>query len=532
MFIVYKNYNDSEMRKLNINKFCKNKRSGFTIVEVAVVIAVIGILTVVTVVGYNGWTKRVIETQIKSDLNGASSAMESYRTFNDKYSDSIPTTFKPSQDIVLSGGGLGGGIEFCIDASSQKDSSIHYYIDQDNSKNPQSGTCASRPKKWAQIVTGANHTCAITTLGKGYCWGSNTYGSLGNNSTTNSSVPVAIDDSGVLSGKTLKNIFAGNNYTCAIASDGIAYCWGKNNLGQLGDGTFVNKLVPTAISMSGALAGKRLLSMAASGGAEHTCAIASDQRAYCWGSNGSGQLGNNSTINSSTPVAVVYSGALKDKTIKSISTSGIIGHTCVIASDSQAYCWGNNNLGLLGDGTTNTSYVPVPVMRSGLLAGKIISDISTGDNNTCLISSDGFLYCWGANSSGAVGDGTVIDKLVPTAVDTSGVLSGKKLSKIYAGGGNNGHPCVVASSDVYCWGYGGLGALGNGSTNNSSVPVGIDKTGILNGKNIIMMSVGADHVCTIASDKYSYCWGWGGDGQLGNGTSVRSLVPVRVSEPL
>ncbi len=531
MLIVHKNYNYSEMKKSFLqfrNNRYKNRPTGFTIVEIIVVIVVIGILATVTAVSYSGWNKRIIETQIKSDLKGAASAMESYRNFNNNYPDSIPSSFEPSQDVVLSGGGLGDGAEYCIDASSLKDSSIQYYIDQDYGKDPQVGTCASRPKKWAKIVTGANHTCGITTIGKGYCWGSNTYGGLGNNSTTNSSIPVAIDDSGVLSGKTLKDIIAGNNYTCAIASDGVAYCWGRNNYGQLGDGTYVDKKVPTAVLMSGVLSGKRLVSLAASGGAEHTCAIASDQRAYCWGRNNYGQLGNNSTSDSSSPVAVFYSGALINKTIKSISTAGTMGHTCVVASDQQAYCWG----GLLGDGTTNISYVPVPVLRSGLLAGKTILDISTGDNNICVIASDGFLYCWGSNSTGAVGDGTLVDRLVPTAVDRSGALGEKKLLKVYAGGGNKGHTCAITSNSIYCWGYGGLGELGNGSNANSSVPVAISQSGVLSGKNMVSLSVGADHACAITSEKYSYCWGWGGDGQLGNGANAMSLVPVRVSEPI
>ncbi len=511
------------LHKSNSKTINKIKLSGFTVVELAAVIAVSAILVAITVVAYGNWQRTVTETQVKSDLNGVSTAMETYRTFNNKYPNAIPSTFKASRNVILSGGGLGGGIEYCVDATSSDDSTIQYYIDQDNDKFPQSGTCATRPKRWIQIASGANHTCGITTLGKGYCWGSNISGGLGNNSTNNSLVPIAVDDSGTLSGKTLKNITAGANHTCAIASDDNAYCWGKNDYGQLGDGSFVNKLVPTPVSMSGVLTGKKLLYLNASGGAEHTCAIASDLQAYCWGSNDNGQLGNNSTTNSNTPVAVYNTGALVNKTIKSISAAGIYGHTCAIASDLQAYCWGSNNYGLLGDGTDTNSNVPIQVLNSGVLAGKTIVDISTGDNNTCLIASDNYGYCWGENSNGAVGDHTVINRLSPVAIDRSGALSGRTLQKISVGGGNNGHPCAIASdNNVYCWGFNGYGALGNGNTYNSAVPVAVNKTGVLNERAVISLSVGADHVCALATDKQSYCWGWGNDGQLGAGNDYLS----------
>ena len=165
-----------------------------------------------------------------------------------------------------------------------------------------------------------------------------------------------------------------------------------------------------------------------SAGHRHTCAIASDNKAYCWGQNTYGQLGNGTTSNSSTPVAVSASGVLAGKTIKQISSSGY--HSCAIASDDKVYCWGFNNRGQLGDGTTTNSNVPVAVNTSGALAGKTISQLSANGYHTCVIDSDGKAYCWGLGLSGQLGQGTATDSSVPVAVNTSGVLAGKTAPKI------------------------------------------------------------------------------------------------------
>jgi hypothetical protein len=136
---------------------------------------------------------------------------------------------------------------------------------------------------------------------KVYCWGSNAYGQVGNNSLTDSNVPVAVNTTGVLAGKTIKQISVGHYRTCAIASDDKMYCWGNNMGGALGNGSTADSHIPVSVNMSGVLAGKVIRRISI--GAFHTCAYASDNKIYCWGSNNYGQLGNNSTANSGVPVA-------------------------------------------------------------------------------------------------------------------------------------------------------------------------------------------------------------------------------------
>ena len=322
-----------------------------------------------------------------------------------------------------------------------------------------------------QIGSGeGSRACAISLSNRAYCWGSGSNGQLGNNSTTNSSIPVAVNTTGVLAGKTIKQISAGSFHTCAIASDDKAYCWGSGSNGQLGNNSTTNSSIPVAVNTTGVLAGKTIKQISA--GSFHTCAIASDDKAYCWGSGSNGQLGNNSTTNSSIPVAVNTTGVLAGKTIKQISAGSF--HTCAIASDDKAYCWGRGSNGQLGNNSTTNSSIPVAVNTTGVLAGKTIKQISAGSFHTCAIASD--------------------DK-------------------------------------AYCWGRGSNGQLGNNSTTNSSIPVAINSTGVLAGKTIKQISNGSSHTCAIASDDKAYCWGSGTSGQLGNNSAANSSVPVRVYAP-
>jgi len=251
------------------------------------------------------------------------------------------------------------------------------------------------------IASGFGHTCTIALDKKIYCWGQNIFGQLGNNTEKSSQTPVLVDTTGALNGKTVKSIVSGNgNYNCVIASDDQAYCWGDNYYGQLGNNSNDNSKVPVPVDASGVLYGKTIKSITT--GSAHTCVIASDDNAYCWGEGGSGQLGNNLSKQGLTPVAVSTDGALKGKTIKSISAGS--SFTCAIASDEQLYCWGYNGYGQLGDGSITMSPVPVAVKTGGVLSGKTIKFVANGNRHTCVIASDNQVYCWGFNNAGQLLD--------------------------------------------------------------------------------------------------------------------------------
>ena len=508
-----------------MNKKIKSKQlrisktlTGFTIVELLVVIVIIGILATITAVSYSGYQKTVAVTQLKSDLSSAGSAMLKTRSYGDSgYPADVNSisTVKASQNVVLSGGSTDGGTTYCIDAVNSKYPTEHYYIDQDSGAGgAQIGTCASRPKKWASVAVGYFHTCAVTDAGLVYCWGRNVNGQLGNNSTSNSNKPVAVDTTGVLSGKVIKSITVGDYDSCALTNDGLVACWGLNSSGQLGDGSTTQRLVPVLVT--GALVGKVVRSI--STGDNYNCAITTDGLAYCWGLNDDGQLGNSSTTSSSTPVAVTLNGL----TIKTIATGAF--STCAITSNDLAYCWGRNNNGQLGNNSTTSSLAPVAVL--GALSSKTVKTISIGEYHACAIASDNITYCWGWNFYGQLGDGTNNASSVPVTVVNSGALNNATILSL--GSGKYGVCAISAANQAYCWGWGTSGQLGNNTIINSNVPVGVSTANLLSGKVINSIAAGDYHACVVASDKMIYCWGLNSYGQLGDGTNTQSSVPVKV----
>jgi alpha-tubulin suppressor-like RCC1 family protein len=377
----------------------------------------------------------------------------------------------------------------------------------------------------ASISAGGNHSCAIEG-GAAYCWGTNADGELGNGTTGGgSAIPVAVSTSGVLAGRTLIQIAVGDTDACALASTGTAYCWGSNQDGELGNGTTTSSSVPVAVSTSGVLAGQSLTQIAAGDG--YTCAVASSGAAYCWGLNSWGGLGDGSYADSSVPVAVSTSGVLAGRALVQI-TAASFGHTCALDSAGAAYCWGINSDGEIGTGSASAagSNVPVAVSTSGVLAGKTLTQIGTGEFHTCALASTGAAYCWGLNSAGELGNGSTTDASAPVPVTTSGVLAGKTLTQIGTGGGN--YTCAVDTAGAsYCWGANVNGGLGNGGTASSTVPVAVTTSGVLAGKALTQVGFGYYHTCAQDAAGAAYCWGDNIHGDLGQrGLSGQSDVPV------
>lgn len=298
------------------------------------------------------------------------------------------------------------------------------------------------------IAAGANHTCALLRGGGVTCWGQNTYGQLGNSTTTRSSVPVVAP--GLPAGITA--IVASGLHTCARTSGGSALCWGANYVGETASG-WESSLVP--VDVTGRTGG-----FTAHSGNNHTCALASGGGAMCWGYNNVGQLGNGVTNTSHStsfvPVEVVGLG----RGVSAISTG--LNHTCAI-TDGRVVCWGYNLHGELGNRTRVNSNAPVDV--SGLPTG--VSAVAAGGGHTCALTASGGVRCWGANYSGQLGNGARTNS--PAAVAVSGLVSG--IAAIAAG---RNHTCeLTARGRVRCWGDNSSGELGDGTTVDRRVPVDV-----------------------------------------------------------
>ncbi|TDR45927.1 alpha-tubulin suppressor-like RCC1 family protein [Tahibacter aquaticus] len=247
-----------------------------------------------------------------------------------------------------------------------------------------------------QVGTGLAFSCARTAAGAVWCWGINSYGHLGDGSTTNRSQPVAVV--GLNGGVVALSV--GDRHACAVRSDGSVRCWGYNNLGQVGDGSQTNRLVPVAINDGFSSY------VAVAAGNEHSCGITTDGQAKCWGSNVYGQLGDGSNVTRSSPAGVttLTSG------VRQIATGDY--HSCALLSTGALKCWGRNNLYQLGDDTVANRTQPVT-------ASTIAGDIQTvvlGMQASCAVLSGGSAKCWGLNSNGQLGNGSIVNTRIPEPV--------------------------------------------------------------------------------------------------------------------
>jgi alpha-tubulin suppressor-like RCC1 family protein len=343
------------------------------------------------------------------------------------------------------------------------------------------------------LLSSSYFTSCMLTGSTTRCWGDNFDGQVGNGSTANAPSPVTIP-------VAAKFIATGSNHTCAIQVAGTVACWGNNLRGQLGTGTTTASSIPVAVA---GLTGTPV-SLAAGNG--HTCAVMSTGTVMCWGDNQHGEVGVPATATPVTvPTAVSgLSGA--------VAVSAGHNFTCALLSSGEINCWGFNNSGQLGNGTTAAGLPPGPVAGiSGAVA------ISASTDHACALLSDGAVWCWGNNSLGGIGNGTTSTTPVSTPVAVAGISDAISVA---AGGA---HTCaLLANGTVRCWGGGSAGQLGNGAVGNSPTPVIV--AGLSGAREI---AAGIYHTCAaLGAGGAVACWGDNADGQLGNGTTIASSTPV------
>ena len=270
-------------------------------------------------------------------------------------------------------------------------------------------------KTIVQVSTGKASVCALDSGGLVYCWGDNGDGELGNNSTAQSSVPVAVTTAGTpMADSTIAQVSTGDESVCAVDSGGLVYCWGDNGDGELGNNSTAQSSVPVAVTTAGTPMANRTIAQVSTRDYS-VCAVDSAGLVYCWGYNGAGQLGNSSRANSSVPVAVTTAGTpMAGRTIVQVSV-GAYSSVCAVDSAGLVYCWGNNGNGELGNNSTALSNVPVAVTTSGTpMAGQTIVQVSAGRAFACAVDSSGTAYCWG--SSGQLGDNSTAQSNVDVFV--------------------------------------------------------------------------------------------------------------------
>lgn len=364
------------------------------------------------------------------------------------------------------------------------------------------------PEVSASMIDGGSvHTCALTTSGGVKCWGFNGFGQLGDGGKGKRCPVVGapcqlapVDVSGLSSG--IRAIAMGGYHTCALTMGGGVKCWGNNLYGQLGDGTTTQRNKP--VNVIGLGSGVTAITA----GWEHTCALITTGGVKCWGGNWVGQLGDGTTMYRFTPVNV--SGLTSDVTaIASDHT-----HTCALTVSGGAKCWGENDYGQLGDGTTTNRLTPVNV--TGLTTGVIA--IAIGASHTCALRSSGGVKCWGMNFFGQLGDGTTTDQHMP--VNVNGLTTG--VSAIAVG---QYHSCALTTrGGLKCWGNNEHGQIGDGTTKHRHTPVNV--SGLTSGVSEI--GEGWWFSCATTTNGGAKCWGSNDFGQIGDGTGSDRHTPVSV----
>jgi len=355
---------------------------------------------------------------------------------------------------------------------------------------------------WIALGASEAYTCGLSDTREAFCWGGvgGYYDPppLQDSLMPNSAVPVRVPG-----GRRFITITVGGLSMCALDSAHKAYCWGANQFGEVGDSSYLAKRGPSAV------VGGHSWRMISSGGV-HACGVTLEGQTYCWGNQFRGGLGNGSLDGArAEPV-----GVLGGLTFGSVYAG--LGTSCALTPEGEAYCWGINDYGILGDSQTpepnNESASPVRVV-----GGHRFASLALGGNHACGLTQDAYVYCWGWNAYGQLGNGSMESSSSPVLV--TGDLQWASVSVGYQ------HTCgLTTAGAAYCWGNNARGQFGTGVTDNSSSPQLIADPG-----TYITITAGGNHTCGLMASGAAFCWGQGNYGQLGDGVFRDRLRPTRVA---
>jgi alpha-tubulin suppressor-like RCC1 family protein len=329
---------------------------------------------------------------------------------------------------------------------------------------------------WKQVSGGKNHTAAIKTDGTLWTWGANSpYGQLGNNTSTNRSIPVTT----FAGGTNWKQVTCGGYHTAAIKTDGTLWTWGYNYYGQLGNNTSGTDGLTPSTTFAGGTNWKQVAC-----GGYHTSAIKTDGTLWTWGRNSFGQLGDNTSgVNRSTPVTTLAGGTNWKQ------VTGGFDHTAAIKTDGTLWTWGCNSYGALGDNTETNRSTPVTTFAGGT-NWKQVSGVG---NRTAAIKTDGTLWTWGRGTEGQLGDNTTINRSTPVTTFAGGT-NWKQVA-----GGYFHTAAIKTDGTLWTWGYNNYGQLGDNTITTRSIPF----TTFAGGTNWKQVTCGFDHTAaTTYIDSY------------------------------
>lgn len=345
-----------------------------------------------------------------------------------------------------------------------------------------------------RLAAGGFTSMAVCNDSIAWLWGSGLNGAMGNGTTENSALPVALDQ---LTG--VRAVAGGHLHNMALTFDGSVWTWGDNYWGQLGNGGYTDSDVPVQVGTPTNMVG-------IAGGLEHSLALRADGTVWAWGKNSYGQLGNGSNVSIPVPVQVSSLSGV-------VSIAGGGGHhSLAVTNDGTLWAWGMNNHGQLGNGTTVSSNVPVQVTTLTDVVA-----VAQEWTNSIALKGDGTVWAWGYNAGGQLGTGDHVSSSVPVQVPG--------LSGITAIAGEGDHTIALRNDGtVWAWGSNTYGQLGNGTTNGSLVAVQVGQL-----SDVVAIAAGQYFSMAQKADGSLWAWGQNAQGQLGNGSFANSSVPVEVT---
>jgi alpha-tubulin suppressor-like RCC1 family protein len=376
----------------------------------------------------------------------------------------------------------------------------------DPGETPQS--CPADCKMVVGASLGDNHSCARKADNTLWCWGDNAYNQLGDGTNVGKFVPIQAGATTL--GSSVAEVALGNNHSCARKTDGTLWCWGSNTSGQLGDNTLTWRSTPVQAGSTTLGSGVAQVAL----GKDYSCARKTDGTLWCWGYNLSCQLGDNTSTDRKIPVRT------GSTTLGSAVAQVSVGqeHGCARKTNGTLWCWGRNSGGQLGDGTTTTRCIPVQAGTGTL--GTAVAQFAVGGTHSCAIKTDGTLWCWGYNDSGQLGDGTTVNKTAPVQV----TALGNTVAEVALG---YSHTCArKTDGTIWCWGYNSLGELGDGTSTNRTTPV--QAASELVGNSAAQIVAGNNHNCVRKTDGTFWCWGANSLQQLGFLGGYNTLQPAQV----
>jgi alpha-tubulin suppressor-like RCC1 family protein len=387
---------------------------------------------------------------------------------------------------------------------------------------------ADRPLAFRQVSTGEGRNCGVSNDNVAYCWADD------GSSTGTRPMPVPGDHA-------FRQVSAeGRFHACGVTTENVAYCWGANHFGALGDGSYTDS--PQPVRVAGGLSFRQV-----STGVLHTCGVTTQNVAYCWGHNQAGPLGDGTTDESNKPVRVARRLAFREVTAGE-------QFTCGVTTDDRTWCWGVNGSGELGIGDisgpefcfTGDAEPPCSTRPVRVVRGLAFRTLDAGYGHVCGVTRDDLAYCWGKNGYGELGHG-------PNAGPDDcgfGAFCSTKPVRVVGGlrfasvTGSVNHTCGVTPASVaYCWGLNEFGQLGIGTrqgpeachlffiTPEEGAPCSTRPVPVYGEHAFRSVAAGEWFSCGVKISRVAFCWGYNGDGRLGDGTTQSRLRPRRVADP-